>query len=298
MIWGRVTERTAADPTPADRELFSIQDGGISASTIGDLGEVEAEMPLPKGGGVKVRIPLKKVDEGRPAPFDEGDHQLYAVPPNVDQVDVFMAARSSADAYIETALTGLAPWLSRNWNDSNAFASFLLNWKSVAVGSGGAGGQAGAAAVVAGVPTCGRDPLQTPVGTVVPTKGKYAGKTIRYADRRGKHTKVASCALVDLTAALATEPARLLGELRKFVEACKARDTAYGGQLSAEGRAQYRELMLSALENGNPDESFRTKAPNKIGMRIGGSGCTATDFYVVKDDAVGPKAEFHLHPAA
>jgi hypothetical protein len=151
VVWGKVTERTQANPTPDDKELFEIKEGGISASTIGDLGEVEAEMPLPKGGKFTVKIPLHKVDEGRPAPFDAESHQLYAVPPTVDHVDVFMVASSSADAYIETALTGLAPWISRNWNYSSVYNSFLLDWKSVPVGGSGAAtqGAAGAGATAA-----------------------------------------------------------------------------------------------------------------------------------------------------
>src|SRR6185295_18923330 len=68
VAWGRATERTAANPTPPDQPLFQIKDGGISTATVGDLGLIEAEIPV-GGGSLKVTIPLKRVSQGAFAPF-------------------------------------------------------------------------------------------------------------------------------------------------------------------------------------------------------------------------------------
>jgi hypothetical protein len=261
---------------------------------------MEAEIPLPKGGTVTVKIPLKRVEEGRPAPFSESSHQLYAVPGSVDYVDVFMVARLEADGYIETALTGVAPWLSRNYNNSRATAFFTLDWQSVSLGTPrGAKPEEPGTPGVTSVPTCGNAPWSTPRGTITPTKGKYAGKNITYQHRNGKHTKVAECPVKDLQTATRTNPAQLAGELKKFVEACNAGDRSYGSQLGYEGYSNYGKLMLHALENGNPDDRFKSTAPEDIGLKLGGKekGCTVRNTYEVMDDVPNdPKAQFHLFP--
>jgi hypothetical protein len=55
---------------------------------------------------------------------------LHDVPSTVSEVDVLLGARIEADAEIETAFTGLAPWISRNFNTSNANGLFSLAWTS------------------------------------------------------------------------------------------------------------------------------------------------------------------------
>jgi hypothetical protein len=140
VVWGTISERTQANPAD-DKDLFTIKNGGLSASKPADLADVEVEMPFPKGGKTTLKFKLHTVDEGRPAQFDDGAHQLYNVPPNVDHVDVFIVARSSADAFIQTELTGLAPWISRNWNYSSAHNSFSLDFNSVPVGDSSAATQ-------------------------------------------------------------------------------------------------------------------------------------------------------------
>lgn len=128
-ISGQVIERTAASPTPPGRSMFApLEDGGISAATVGDLGLIEAEIPLGEQGSVHVSIPLKKVDEGTFVPFSGSTQPVHEVPGTIDEVDVFLGARIEVDASIETALTGLAPWISRNFNRAFATAYFTLNW--------------------------------------------------------------------------------------------------------------------------------------------------------------------------
>ena len=143
-VWGRVIPRTAANPTPPGSQLFTIKDGGISAATVGDLGVIEVEIPLGEtGGSATITIPLKKVDEGDFAPFSGSRNLLHDVPSTVDEVDVFLGVRIEADAAIETAFTGLAPWISRNFNTSWANGLFTLGWTSRPEpgGAGGGGGE-------------------------------------------------------------------------------------------------------------------------------------------------------------
>ena len=46
VVWGRALERTEAKPTPPNKkEIFDIEGGGISAAKIGELGEIDAEIP-------------------------------------------------------------------------------------------------------------------------------------------------------------------------------------------------------------------------------------------------------------
>lgn len=144
-VWGRVIPRTAANPTPRGSQLFTIKDGGISAATVGDLGVIEVEIPLGEtGGSATITIPLKKVDEGDFAPFSGSTNLLHDEPSSVDEVDVLLGARIEADAEIETAFTGLAPWISRNFNTSSANGLFSLGWTSrPEPGSGSGGGEEG-----------------------------------------------------------------------------------------------------------------------------------------------------------
>jgi hypothetical protein len=55
---------------------------------------------------------------------------VHDVPNGVDEVDVLIGVRVEADAAIETAIFGLAPWLSRNYNTAWATARAWLNWMS------------------------------------------------------------------------------------------------------------------------------------------------------------------------
>ncbi len=137
VVWGRITERTADNPTPPSQPLFQIGGGGISAATVGDLGLIEAEIPIGENGSVKLTLPLTKVDEGDFAPFSDSEHLTHSVPATVDEVDVMLGARIEADAEIETAFFGISPLISQNENNSHATGNFWLDWESrPAPGSG------------------------------------------------------------------------------------------------------------------------------------------------------------------
>lgn len=124
--WGRVTERTATNPTPPDRQLFApVKGGGVSAATVGDLGTIDAEIPV-FGGTVHVTIPLRMVEEGEPAPYSDSATPIIEIPSSVDEVEVVLGGRTSADADIQTAYFGVAPWLSRNFNNASAFVNYFL----------------------------------------------------------------------------------------------------------------------------------------------------------------------------
>jgi hypothetical protein len=130
VVWGRITERTTNNPTPPSQQLFEIQGGGISAATVGDLGVIEAEIPIGEKGSVKITIPLKKVDEGTFVPFNKSTQPTHDVSGAVDEVDVVLGARAEAAADIETAFFGVSPWISQNENKAEANGLFALGWTS------------------------------------------------------------------------------------------------------------------------------------------------------------------------
>ncbi|MCC7576584.1 MAG: DUF4157 domain-containing protein [Methanomethylovorans sp.] len=137
IVWSRITERSADNPTPPSQPLFQTGGGGISAATVGDLGLIEAEIPIGESGSVKLTLPLTKVDEGDFAPFSDSEHVTHSVPATMDEVDVMMGARIEADADIETAFFGISPLISQNVNYSKSIANFWLDWESrPAPGSG------------------------------------------------------------------------------------------------------------------------------------------------------------------
>jgi hypothetical protein len=129
-VWGGITKRTPEDPTPDARALFEIHDGGISTAIERQLGEIEADLPLGERGNVHITIPLHYTSEGVPSPFSESEQRPEAVAGHVSEVDVLLGARMEADAAIETEFFGVAPWISRNYNISSAFASFELLWRN------------------------------------------------------------------------------------------------------------------------------------------------------------------------
>ena len=137
IVWSRITERSADNPTPPSQPLFQIGGGGISAATVGDLGLIEAEIPIGESSSFKLTLPLTKVDEGDFAPFSDSEHVTHSVPGTVDEVDVMVGARIETDADIETAFFGISPLISQNVNYSKSIANFWLDWESrPAPGSG------------------------------------------------------------------------------------------------------------------------------------------------------------------
>ncbi len=129
VTWGRITERTAANPTPPDRELFQPKTaGGVSAATLRNLGQVELEIPFGEGGGsARLTFNLTTVDEGDFAGFAEPLTTARDVPNTVDEVDVFIGSHIYAEADIESSYALVA---SLDENYARAAAQFLLRWES------------------------------------------------------------------------------------------------------------------------------------------------------------------------
>jgi Domain of unknown function (DUF4157) len=128
MVWGGIIERTAANLTPPARQLFTpLEEGGISAATIGELGTIEVDLPLGDVGSVHATFPLTKVKQGSSAPFSESTQPVHDVSPDIDIVDVFLGARVESDASIESSY---ALFATLDENRSSASASFNLDWKN------------------------------------------------------------------------------------------------------------------------------------------------------------------------
>jgi hypothetical protein len=124
VVWGGITERTHANPTPPAHKLFEpLEEGSISAATVTDLGTVEVDLPIGEGGSVHGSFKLHRVVQGAAAPFTQSTQPAYDVSPDVDEVDVVVGARMEADASIESS-HAIVAWLDENRSD--AFASVML----------------------------------------------------------------------------------------------------------------------------------------------------------------------------
>jgi Domain of unknown function (DUF4157) len=126
-VYAQVIERTPEDPSPGAEQLFEIHNGGISTASTREIGEIEGNIPVGEGS-VNIRIPLKKKDEGEFSPFSKSSTTPKTIDASVSEVDVILGARMEAASDIETAYTGVAPWLSRNYNESSAWGQFSLFW--------------------------------------------------------------------------------------------------------------------------------------------------------------------------
>src|SRR5262249_20357409 len=118
--------RTRANQTPPARPLFEIHDGGISTGVVGELGEIDVDIPVGEGN-VHVRIPLTHVSEGAEAPLTGSELVPHTVPGDVSEVDALLGAHVWAHADIETAFTGLSPLISQNHNIARALGMFELH---------------------------------------------------------------------------------------------------------------------------------------------------------------------------
>ncbi len=126
IVYGRKTERTAANPTPPDASLFTtLEEGGISAATVGPLGTIDAELPIGEGS-LKVSIPLTKVTEGTFFPYADSTTPVATISNSIDEVDVIIGARVEADADISTNLAGAFG----DENKSLAAGLIYLNWET------------------------------------------------------------------------------------------------------------------------------------------------------------------------
>ena len=291
VVWGQVAERTASNPTPERKQLFDpVKAGGVSAATVGDLGTVDAEIPIGEGS-ININIPLKRVEQGDFAPFSLPLDATHESPTGISEVEVMVGAYMSAAADIETNVFGLAPWLfGSNENHGLAAGMFRVNWESrtapVAPKAPGAqqkpgepggttpGGQVGPAAA-----QCGMSRKPTPSGKVQIDKGPLKGKQVEYGDPRGKHTKVADCPVPDLKrAANDRNPDNYKGELKRFSQACQNKDTSYGSQLAnnASSQSSYEALVKDALENGKERAGkYHHTAKSDIGVDVSSRDETA-----------------------
>lgn len=109
---------------------------------------------------------------------------------------------------------------------------------------------------------------ETPSGTIVPARGPFAGKEVRYGDPRSKHTRVASKTLEQMRRALA-KPRKAKGVLKRFVARIARGDTEYGSQLSKEATDRYEALVRDAVENGRyRSGKFHRTADDFIGIDV------------------------------
>jgi hypothetical protein len=129
VTWGRITERTAANRTPQNQELFPPETaGGVSAATLRNLGEVELEIPVGEGGGsARLNFHLTTVDEGDFAGFAEPLAATRDVSDSIDEVDLFIGSHIYAEADIESSY---ALFASLDENYARAIATFALQWES------------------------------------------------------------------------------------------------------------------------------------------------------------------------
>jgi hypothetical protein len=107
----------------------------------------------------------------------------------------------------------------------------------------------------------------TPSGTVTPSKGPDAGRSISYGDSRAKHTKVANYTIQEMKDAM-TNPSSAPADLQTMQR--KVGDATYGSQLSKEATDNYAALVKDALENGARISTTRIDhtAANEIGINI------------------------------
>ena len=86
VVWGGITERTHANPTPPAHKLFEpLEEGSISAATVTDLGTVEVDLPIGEGGSVHGSFKLHRVVQGAAAPFTQSTQPAYDVSPDVER---------------------------------------------------------------------------------------------------------------------------------------------------------------------------------------------------------------------
>ena len=124
LILGRITENPHANRT--SKKLFHpLSEGGISAASVGDLGEIDANVPI-GGASVNLKFKLTKVNQGMQAPINDHNSLSYNVPNSVDEVDISITVRAEADADVEDER-----WVGlRDENTGMVLAKFILDWES------------------------------------------------------------------------------------------------------------------------------------------------------------------------
>jgi Domain of unknown function (DUF4157) len=117
-------------------------------------------------------------------------------------------------------------------------------------GGGGLGPGGGGGGVTPFGSDCG--PVRTPSGSFVVSKPGHPlnGRTVKYEDIRGKHTRNAQCTAVYLESVAGKDPRRYSGRTQAWVKATNANDTTYGGQIGSEGIGRYGEFVRRTIEEG------------------------------------------------
>jgi hypothetical protein len=130
-----------------------------------------------------------------------------------------------------------------------------------------ASARAKVAAATLAVPAAGLD-VATPGGAIIPAVGPLAGQNVPYGDARHKHTKLGQLTTKELRKAIGKPPPSV--EIRAFVQALRAHDRAYGGQLGTEAIAQYEQLVRAAVEQGRREGpgAFVHHADFEVGVDI------------------------------
>ena len=127
LILGRITENPHANRT--SKKLFHpLSEGGISAASVGDLGEIDANVPI-GGASVNLKFKLTKVNQGMQAPINDHNSLSYNVPNSVDEVDISITVRAEADADVEDEFWG-GYLASGDENTGMVLAKFRLDWES------------------------------------------------------------------------------------------------------------------------------------------------------------------------
>ncbi len=114
----------------------------------------------------------------------------------------------------------------------------------------------------------------TPGGSVTPSSGPDAGRSVNYGDSRGKHTKVADHPLSEMKQAIAN-PSSAPADLKDMQS--NIGNPGYGSQLSKEATDNYGALVKDALENGtrvSPSQIDHV-ASSEIGINIMNGNATA-----------------------
>jgi len=287
-------------PSPLPRLPGSGFGGGGGTSGGGGSSAPFARLPGTSGEAVSQVEPCKEATDGEPA-----EKVLWEGRWNLGRWTTQECWKTKAGFQLHSSGSAL-PDLDVNFDVNPVPLSAVLSNMfakppgMTAVSGGGAPGSPAPAPCV-NAPKCGKTESKTPKGTLTPSKGKFAGKTIGFQQKSNKHTKVADCSVSQLQAAMKLDPAKLEGELAKFVKDCQDGKRP-PSQIGSESFGNYGNLVLDAIENGDPDDAFLTTASN---AGVAGSKCNKTDKYRVHDDAVEDgkgrpippdQQQFHLFP--
>lgn len=166
--------------------------------------------------------------------FESGGPALFTGAPGITTVSATGTATMQIVVSVE--------WVEaiRRLVEAGAIAAPALASLNTLIGMGGP--QLGPMATPPGMMA-----VQTPSGTVTPTKGPDANTSVKYGDARGKHTRVGDEPVQDIKDAMAN-PGTGTPELQNMK--ANQGNGSYGSQLGKEAVDKYGDLVKDALENG------------------------------------------------